>query len=57
MKKLFKSLILVILIGVTTSIIDRFTGMHSYEACKYAVIMYSIYLISIECGNKKLQAK
>ncbi|GCD10833.1 hypothetical protein [Clostridium tagluense] len=57
MKKLFKSLIVVMLMGSATSTIDRFTGMHLYDVYMGGVVMYISYVALMRFNDKKVQAK
>lgn len=57
MKKLFKALIIVILMGTVTSTIGRFTGINLDGLYRLGVLMYILYFASSEFKAKKAKVK
>lgn len=57
MKKLFKALIIVILMGTVTSTIGRFTGINLDGLYRSGVLMYILYFASSEFNAKEAKVK
>lgn len=57
MKKLFKALIIVILMGTATSTIGRFTGINLDGLYRSGVLMYILYLASSKFNTKEAKVK
>ncbi len=57
MKKLFKALIIVILMGTVTSTIGRFTGINLDGLYRSGVLMYILYFASSEFKAKEAKVK
>ena len=53
MKKLFKGLIIVILMGAAASTIGRFTGINLDYLYRAGMLMYILYFALSECNSKR----